>query len=49
MLHFDKDGNEIKDDELEQVGFAFWRGFMERHKHILTTNKGCLFELNRSN
>ena len=49
MLHFDKEGKQLKDDELGTVGVAFWRGFMERHKHILTTNKGRLFELNRSN
>ena len=46
MLHFDKDGNEKSDEELGSVGAAFWRGFLHRHKPILTTAKGRLFELN---
>ena len=49
MLNFDKDGKEKSDEELGVVGVAFWRGFLQRHNHILTTNKGHLFELNRSN
>ena len=30
MLHFDKDGNELKDAKLGSVGVAFWRGFFRK-------------------
>ena len=37
------------DDELGQVGVAYWRALVRRNKSVLTTNRGCLFELNRTN
>ena len=49
LLHYDKEGQEIADEELGQVGVGYWRLFLKRHKDKLTTNKGRLFELNRTN
>ena len=48
-LNYDKDGIELSDSQLGSVGVGYWRSFLNRHKGILATNKGRLFELNRSN
>ena len=49
LLHYDKEGRELKDEELGMVGPGYWRLFLKRHRNVLTTNKGRLFELNRTN
>ena len=48
-LNYDNKGKEMDDNELGTVGVSYWRLFLKRHKNILTTNKGRLFELNRTN
>jgi hypothetical protein len=49
MLHYDKNGNVIDDEELGSAGIAYWHAFLKCHKHILSTSKDRLFELNRTN
>ena len=49
LLQYDKEDNEISDEELGQVGVGYWHQFLKHHKNKLTTNKGRLFELNRTN
>ena len=48
-FNFDNKGKEIDDNKLGVVGVSYWRLFLKRHKNVLTTNKGRLFELNRTN
>ena len=48
-LHIDNNGNEIDEETLGEVGIAYWHGLVRRNKAILTTNKGRLFELSRTN
>ena len=43
------DNSLICDDELGQVGISYWHGLVKRNRQTLTTNKGRLFELNRTN
>eukprot|EP00957_Ditylum_brightwellii_P082563 6276549-Ditylum_brightwellii.AAC.1 len=48
-MQYNHDGSIKDDEELEELGVSYWNGFLKRNKAILTTNKGCLFELNRTN
>jgi hypothetical protein len=47
-LDYNKEGEKLSNDELGQVGVGYWRQFLKRHKNLLHTNKGRLFELNRT-
>ena len=49
MLHIDNDGNVIPDEDFEEVGVSYWNGLVKRNGQKLTTNKGRLFKLNRTN
>ena len=49
-MHFNaSDGSIVSDEELGEVGVSYWNGLVKRNKDTLTTNKGRLFELNRTN
>jgi hypothetical protein len=48
LLNFERDGTEKSEEELRMVGPGYWHLFMKRHKNLLQTNKGRLFELNHT-
>mmetsp|Transcript_25328 Transcript_25328/g.29833 ORF Transcript_25328/g.29833 Transcript_25328/m.29833 type:complete len:154 (+) Transcript_25328:717-1178(+) len=36
-------------DSLGEVGRGYWKGFMERNRHLIVSAKGQKYELNRAN